>query len=564
MKKLKLNHIYQGDCLKVLKDFPDNYVDSIVTDPPYGLEFMGKEWDKFGISEARAKRLTTNYPSDLSRGSKGLPEKGRYSEMTIKEKSAFQEFIYQWATEALRVLKPGGYLLSFGGTRTYHRMACAIEDAGFEIRDMLCWAYGQGFPKSLNVWKQLKKECICGNMEAYEKRIQSQRTLGKKETEYYLRFLQEANLSQTLGSRKEQGEILQSQLRGTKLSGTLQDNQQGEKSEKRIENGKEPSLERRSDLQKTKGQLQGSEICQMPEKVSKNGEERRLHNATQVSDGSTPKQTTSEDGSGASHRPQSEQQQYREPCAFCKQWGTQATRTYGIGTALKPSIEPICMARKPLSEKSVASNVLKWKTGGINIDESRVDYTSEKDKKEGQSARKSNAKTCFDNFTGKKPNYFDRSERSELQGRFPANLIHDGSDEVVRGCFPGNASRFFYCAKASKAERNMGCEGLEKKQMGRNQSSLDGGKMLTGSGNERSNTKKNNHPTVKPLSLMCYLVKLVTPPKGICLDPFIGSGTTGIACFKEEFNYIGIEMEEDYVRIARARIKAATKQGVLF
>lgn len=405
----------KGDCKEVLKLLPDNSVDSIVTDPPYELGFMGKSWDSTGIS----------------------------NDATM------------WA-ECLRVLKPGGHLLAFSGTRTYHRMASAIEDAGFEVMDMIEWVYGSGFPKSLNIGKAVARL---------------------------------------------QGEYIP-KTKGFNVAG------QGI--------GLNPNKELRSDH---------------PNYVK-------------------PKFENDFEG-----------------------WGTQ----------LKPAHEPICMARKPLSEKSIAENCLKWGTGGINIDESRV---ATEDKMSYSSSEKQGV-TQFGTGT---------TEQSPL-GRFHANLIHDGSDEVV-ACFPdskggafpkthgssgfvspeeketrvemndtGNASRFFksiiYQAKASKAELNKGCEGLEEKQFG-----FSGGangainreenyEEAQGIGLNRVGSMKNNHPTVKPIKLMEYLITMVTPENGTVLEPFMGSGTTGIAAVNLNRNFIGIEMDEHYFEIAEKRINEA-------
>ena len=428
--------IIQGDCLEKLKELPDESVDAIVTDPPYELGFMGKGWDSTGVANNK----------DM------------------------------WK-ECLRVLKPGGHLLSFGGTRTYHRMASAIEDAGFEIRDMIEWVYGSGFPKSLNIGKAVDK--IQGNeREAVGRNPNSRENCDKTNTLYE--------------------------------SGTV---------------GKTDIL--------TKG--------------------------------------TSE-------------------------WE-------GWGTALKPSHEPICMARKPLAEKTVAENVLKYGTGGINIDESRVEYTSEKDKKEGQSSRPNSTSKGMEFYAEGEDNDFNRSDRSAITGRFPANLIHDGSDEV-RECFPetksggtpkirsnrfnavpynmgggqtdenifgnsGNASRFFksiiYQAKASKAERNRGCEGLEEKEEvypGINTFDENGNRLRADGSVIPPLKSKNNHPTVKPIALMEYLINMVTKEGQTVLDPFTGSGTTLIAAKKLGRNYIGIELEPEYVKIAEARIKSVQERLV--
>lgn len=334
--------LIQGDCLKVLGELPENSIDSIVTDPPYGLAFMGQRWD-YSVPSAEVWR------------------------------------------ECLRVLKPGGHILAFAGTRTQHRMAVNIEDAGFEIRDMVAWVYGQGFPKSLN------------------------------------------------------------------LDGEWQ----------------------------------------------------------------------------------------------------------GWGTALKPALEPVTVARKPLTG-TVAENAQKWGTGALNIDGCRVgdsiEYASggfpERRNRPPRDSRREPIGTVFAR-SGK------TLEMKSVSGRWPANLIHDGSDEVME-LFPvttsgggdkhgrksstfcasnnwqafkgtsnggdtGSAARFFYCAKASKGERGEG----------------------------------NNHPTVKPVALMRYLCRLVTPPGGTVLDPFMGSGTTGIAAKAEGFSFVGIERESAYFEIAKARIEGS-------
>ncbi|STB73759.1 prophage DNA methylase [Citrobacter koseri] len=301
--------LYPGDCLDVLRSMADNSVDSIVTDPPYGLSFMGKKWDY-------------DVPSPAV-----------------------------WA-ECLRVLKPGGHLLAFAGTRTQHRMAVCIEDAGFEIRDMIAWVYGSGFPKSHN------------------------------------------------------------------LRGALE----------------------------------------------------------------------------------------------------------GRGTALKPALEPVTVARKWF-RGAVVANVLTHGTGALNIDRCRV----------GTEGSRTNSSQPRAERNGFVKGFVEGTETViRDQGRWPANLIHDGSDEVV-SILPGNSARFFYCAKASRKDRNEGLEGIPSPQ-------------------------QNHHPTVKPTDLMRYLCRLVTPPGGTVLDPFMGSGSTGKAAVLEGFRFIGIEREPEYIEIARQRIAAARRQ----
>jgi site-specific DNA-methyltransferase (adenine-specific) len=384
--------VVQGDCLEKMKDLPDNSVDSIVTDPPYGIGFMGKQWDK------------------------GVPSVDIWS-------------------ECLRVLKPGGYLLAFAGTRTQHRMAVRIEDAGFEIRDMIAWVYGSGFPKSLNIGKAVDK-------------------------------------------------------------------------------------------------LNGIEVEGLP---------------------TLPMQEATEVGAISKNR----------RCAICLKAISsgnpcQCDRTYkaqnewsGWGTALKPALEPITVARKPLAEKTVAENCLKWGTGGINIDGSRVGTEIIKHNQDHKSLQKSKEQD------GRTHKEVENPEPTYNTGRFPANLIHDGSDEVV-SLFPNDNQRFFYCAKASKSERNKGCEELEEK-VNKFGNQKNGEDLGNGSVNDKFTTQpsKNNHPTVKPIALMEYLINMVSRDGATILDPFMGSGTTGVACKNLGRNFIGIELDADYIEIAKARIEAA-------
>jgi len=414
--------IINGNNIEELKKFDDNYFDSIVTDPPYHLVSIVKRFGKEGSAPAKQgkdgsfKRLSGGF---MGKTWDGLGEDG----------IGIANNVDLWA-ECLRVLKPGGHLLAFSGTRTYHRMAVAIEDSGFEIRDMIEWVYGSGFPKSLNIGKSVDK--LQGN---------------------------------------------EREVVGTKETG--------------------------ADTPNGKGTMQLSK-----------------------------KTFTDEDGK----------------TVFNITKGT--SEFEGKGTALKPAHEPICMARKPLAEKTVAENVLKYGTGGINIDESRVEIP------EGDNSGWSGSETWNEDSTFTEKGKC--TSRNKPTGRFPANLIHDNSEEV-RECFPesksngkgetterfggnvtnfamskgnttgyvdnGNASRFFksiiYQAKASKSERGVG----------------------------------NIHPTVKPVALMEYLIKMVTPTNGIVLDPFMGSGSTGVACVLNDFEFVGIDLDKDYCEIARARIE---------
>jgi len=425
MKKTKL---MLGDNIESLKKLPDNSIDSIVSDPPYGLSFMGKKWDY-------------DVPS-----------------------------VDFWK-EVYRVLKPGGHVLSFGGTRTYHRMVVNIEDAGFEIRDQIMWLYGSGFPKSLNIGKAVQK--LSGDIEV----------IGK--------------------------------AKGAGTPGNTYIN---------------------TDLK--------SEIDLI-----------RIDN----------------------------------------EWE-------GWGTSLKPANEPICVARKPLSEKSVAENVLKWGTGGINIDGCRVNFNGDKPKECELVDFRGDGSQMNLNASGKERKTIeDRNYIPNEEGRFPANIILDeiagelldeqsgitktnhkgnktdkgivggvngfGRGTEVARCDKGGASRFFYQAKVSKAERNMGLDdfeatttggkghGLDRRCSHCNTSMLKPEDCKCEEPNWITPAKKNTHPTVKPVSLMAYLCRLVTPPNGIVLDPFMGSGSTGIAARLEGFRFLGMEMDKDYFKIAESRIE---------
>ena len=535
--------IYHANIKDWARDYDGEPFDAILCDPPYELGFMGKAWDNSGI--------------------------------------AFDKEM--WA-DLLRILKPGGHLLAFSGSRTYHRMAVAIEDAGFEIRDMIEYVYGSGFPKSTNVFKQLRKQCNCGNMEVYENRVQQVGSSREQEAEYYLRFMLERDVQTTKPITEESGQVLQS---GVSEQSTHNEGQTSVAGVSVSEGREESSVEERSDLQATKGQLQRGEIRQVSREVSTNGEERRLHNGTQTGNGSISEQNANENGSGTPLRPQSKQQQYREPCTFCKQWGAQATRSMGTGSALKPAHEPICLARKPL-DGTLAGNYLKHGTGGLNIDKCRVPTTEQIET--GRAGR--NEASSFNASIG--------TEQPTHSARFPANLIHDGSDEVEEifpqgakpkqsrsgkigglkgevfgngntgfspeyvGHWPsdngGSASRFFYTAKASKSERNAGLDIDEfplKHYLEANKMGGENDTMLTGSGNPRDSRKQNHHPTVKPLALTKYLATLIKPPTGgRLLVPFSGSGSEMIGALQAGWEHVeGVELTEEYIPIAEARIK---------
>lgn len=460
--------IYTGDCIEILQTLQDNTADSIVTDPPAGIGFMGKEWDYFP-NRPRGER------ADGQAENRGFA-RGVTFDSSPKGRDGFISFMTAVFTQCLRVLKPGGHALVWALPRTSHWTAFACENAGFEIRDIVHHIFGSGFPKALDISKAIDKEF---NLE--------REVVGK---------------SNKLGA----------------------------------------------------------------------GFIRRGRSDEEVFSGVNVQRITETLTTPASPEAQ--------------QWN-------GWKTALKPATEHWILCRKPLSESTVAQNVLKWGCGGLNVKECAV--PTEETWIKQDYADRTNASSYLINKT-----YFKESNPA---GRFPSNLILDGSECVVRE-FPetgvskwgkliedekplngflgglsgggdknrcdrfigdsGSAARFFYQAKnnyeaieakftykpkPSPAERNAGLDGFEKKQ-GTMQT-----EMLTGSGNIRDAHYSNHHPTVKSISLCEYLIKLITPPSGTVLDCFAGSGSTLCAAAKNGFKYIGIEQNPEYVEIAKARVK---------
>ena len=450
--------LVNGDCLEEVQKLVDKgiQVDSIVTDPPYHLTSIVERFGKEGSAPAKDK------DGAFQRQSVGFMGKEWDGGDIAFRKETWELF--------MKVLKPGGHLLAFSGSRTYHRMAVAIEDAGFDIRDQIMWLYGSGFPKSLNLGKSVDKK------------------LGNK--------------------RIKTGQ--------TKIHG----------------------------------------IKGMPQ-----SEER-----TAIGAGSFGQEVEEEITVGTS------------------EWE-------GWGTALKPAHEPIVLARKPLSENSIVANVLKHRTGGIHIDACRIEYADENDRS-GWHKTGGGGKGYMDTDTFKIRKISpEEIQQRTSKGRFPANVMHDGSEEVLKG-FPhtksgkmkqhikggqynvygkmyprdvetigdeGSAARFFYCPKVSKSERNQGLGGFEEKETSsmsgrRDPHNMEKSKIDNDVTGRFVTTRKNIHPTVKPIELMKYLCRLVTPKGGTVLDPFMGSGSTGMAAVDEGFDFLGIEKEEEYFKIAKNRI----------
>ena len=466
--------LYQGNMLDMLEAIEPNSIDSIITDPPYGLTSITKRFGKENSAECK-------YGKDgsfarLSRGFMGKEWDGSGIEYNIET----------WK-KCYEVLKPGGYLLAFGGSRTFHRIACAIEDAGFEIRDTIMWLYGSGFPKSLNIGLALDKKNGIDNRTG--------------------------NIVKGVGSNNTNS----------------------------MKNGLGESQEFASEY-----------------------EERIAQNEWQ-----------------------------------------------GWGTALKPSFEPIIVARKPF-KGSLVDNVIEYSVGGINIDECRIETTDIRKGGSGVIGITGFSKGKQDIYTdGRFPANtiltYDETDFDEVCGGFPNTKSQkaifsndrlkkfkeqDGCERNLKGGTfeygfndSGSASRYFYCAKASKKDRDEGLDDFEEKpktlteNKGRtfNDRCAICGKKFIGSpetichcenpitDKSKSAMSKNTHPTVKPTELMQYLVRLVTPNGGTILDPFNGSGSTGKAVMYENrekdknYKYIGIELTEEYLPIAKARIEYVCK-----
>jgi site-specific DNA-methyltransferase (adenine-specific) len=395
--------------MDVLATIAENSVDACCTDPPYHLTSIVK---RFGGDNAAPAQFGKD--GVYSRASSGFMGK-QWDGGDI----AFR--VETWR-EVYRVLKPGAHLLAFGGTRTFHRMACAIEDAGFEIRDTIQWLYGSGFPKSHDVSKNIDRA---------------------------------AGVAREVLGRKEHP----------------------------------TSADRTGD------------------KSPYQAEQSHLNGASNITAPATD---------------------------AARQWE-------GWGTALKPACEPIVLARKPLSERTVASNVLRWGTGAINVDGCRIETVETTERPSGKNADIYGA----DNRRG--------MIRGGTNGRWPANVIHDGSDEVV-GAFPETQSGYSDGTKSGIQQNVFGKygPGTFQETYGDEGSAARFFYTAKADSDDRIGSK---HPTVKPLDLMQYLVRLITPKGGLVLDPFAGSGTTGEAAFREGMRSVLIECDAEYLKDTERRIE---------
>lgn len=477
--------LHTGDCRDVMRAMDAESVDSIATDPPYGLSFMGKGWDH------------------------AVPG---------------VEF---WA-EALRVAKPGAHMLAFGGTRLYHRLVCAIEDAGWEIRDCVLWIYGSGFPKSLDISKAIDK------VDAVEVR-------------------RSRNLSFT------------EWMRSTGITANQIDAATGSNMGSHYTtHSTQPSIPTRAMFEKIRPLINTLNPfgCIVPDWVEVLIDERTVESEN-FKRREVVGKSDNQVGVGwvengqAGYKPEFDITTPATPAA--KQWD-------GWGTGLKPAYEPIVLCRKPV-EGTIAGNVLRYGCGGLNIDATRIPMGDDAgwDVPNADMLEVNPARSGAANGTPTNIRHDEMRSTPNKLGRWPANIIHDGSDEATAGMpendtsswrkpysdkaypddiFPkkamdrgergfgdtGSAARYFYTAKASKADRDEG----------------------------------NAHPTVKPTDLMQYLCRLITPPGGIVLDPFMGSGSTGKAAIREGFRFIGIELDPEHVEIARARIDHELSKAGLF
>jgi DNA modification methylase len=549
--------IIEGDCVEAIAAMEECSVDAVVCDPPYGLGFMGKQWDTPGKSFVERKAETRNRFDHVG-GNHNPSNAADAARTAASENRKAQDWHERWAREALRVLKPGGHLLAFGGTRTYHRLACAVEDAGFEVRDTICWLYGSGFPKSLDVSKAIDARAQV-NAET-ERRITA---VGAVIREYRERAgMERAQVSEAVV--------------GTP-SGACWN----------WEHQQLPSLEFWPSIKATLGIPDDFDGLLAGDRSRFIAAERAVVEARIMVQG----------GGNALHLRVGER---REVAADITAPATpEAEQWSGWGTALKPAHEPIVVARKPLAG-TVAGNVLAHSTGALNIDGCRVDFHGEADEQESKGKNRH-----ADFGSGARENAVygeDRRDRGEHgnydpPGRWPANValdpeaadmldaqtgetsfnpagefgkrgrkgaVYGGGKGIAatvteeRDVFgygdSGGASRFFYVAKASRAERNAGLDGFEEKMPHDNAGHVHADGRAWDVPGSHSTARANHHPTVKPIALMRWLVRLVTPPGGTVLDPFTGSGTSGCAAALEGFDFIGIERDPEYVPIAKARI----------
>jgi DNA modification methylase len=502
--------LYAGDCLDVLRELPDASVDAVCTDPPYGLGFMGREWDS--ISAAHLPPSAQPLDSPLARY-----RTGKGPAAVAFDGIAFQSWCEQWAAECLRVLKPGGHLLAFGGTRTWHRLACAIEDAGFEVRDSIAWLYGSGFPKSLDVSKAIDKRG--GN----------------------------PHLADEIGAAIKAAR----ESRGW-TTGQADRHFCGGTTNWTWYEGRKGMCRPPTPADFARIVAEWPELAPVAAKVAEAERE--------ITRGAT-REAVAGDTISFDQRSSTERER-RDVAAL------PVARTWqGWGTALKPAHEPIVVARKPLVG-TVAANVLAHGTGALNIDGCRV----EGDK--GWPATRSYASGNHYRGLGGTQYEAHTVETAEpTAGRWPANVVldPDAAGELDRQSGNVRAGGHVTTSDGAEGTANIGPTGLRRGQAipGVNTYSDTGGAsrffyVAKAPTAERPRADLVAHPTVKPLDLMRWLVRLVTPPGGVVLDPFAGSGTTAEACVLEHMRCITIEREADYLPLIVARLSKPLQVGFDF
>lgn len=463
---MQVDTVLHGDALEVLRKMPDNSVDSIVTDPPAGIAFMGKEWDNpdyFPLRD-RGERLTGSGNPTASRGFAN----NVHIDNSKRARDAFIHFLTSVMTEALRVLKPGGHALVWALPRTSHWTATALEDAGYEIREKLYHCFGSGFPKSLDVAKAAQKgglACACQKSVIYShhedmydmrqgmdaaqpipSKAQFDLQQGMQRQAYQHDKEGQAVEASTLhdmpalqqgistNQQPQNSQVLQLRMRGatsntaTSIHGTSQDDSakyEGQNKTAAIWS-EQSSVEGWSNVETSEGQLQGRSLREMSSGISNNGSQGWLYNGASVSDGSTSRAHSQQNGSSTSHRPQSEQQSYQQPPTIPQQRSAQTCGRCGkpiiqegLGTATKPAVEEWILVRKPLSEHSIAAQVLATGTGGLNIDACRVGWES--GGMDGQ--ERTSPRISPNPMDWGKGEVIPRDYKPNTQGRFPSHLL---------------------------------------------------------------------------------------------------------------------------------------------
>lgn len=455
--------LYHGDCIKAMASMPDNSVDAIVSDPPYGLGFMGKQWDKLPPGPA-------------------------------------------FAEQALRILKPGGHIIAFGGTRTMHRLTVALEDAGFEIRDTIHWCYWSGFPKGMDLSKQFDKKTV-------RDRETGELVFGGGIEDVYAVTRYIADARDRAGYTNA---MIDEHFGYTGMAGHWT----SQKSQPQIP-AWETWLELKRLLDIEEDDID-NEVWRLNGRKGQPGEAWHEREVVGEYDNVAP---------ANQWRHNLEGDDLAEPAKRTAPLTEHARAWEGWNTALKPAIEPAVLARKPLSEKTVAANILRWGTGAVNVDGCRMSEADDC----WPGPKPAGGKLQPNNSTG--TSGVGSGTGAEIYG------YREGVPYVPNdgGWWPAN---LFYCSKPYKTEREAGLgEDFEAKVR---MPDLDEEKEWVGGHNAYlcggAVKRKNNHPTVKPIKLMRWLCRMVCPPGGVVLDPFMGSGSTGCAAMLEGFDFIGCEL----------------------